>query len=400
MSNSIFTAAVHAGERMPQPDFTPVTTPIYPSVAFTYDSMAEMDAIFANERDGYVYRRYGNPTVAAFEQAMATLEGGTGQAAAYATGSGMGAVHGALLAAGAKSGTRLLASQDCYGATYFLTGSLLSQLGIETTFADFTDLAGLQTLMAETAPQIVLCEIVSNPLLRLADIEAIAKLTHQAGGVLIVDSTFASPYLCRPLSLGADYVVHAATKYIGGHDDVLAGVIITSAENRRRVFEIEKNIGANISPFDAWLALRGLKTLPLRMRQHCENALTIARWLEAFPLIERVNYPGLESHPQHSLCRRLYQERGFGGMLSFEIAAGNQEIVFKFMQALKLVQPATTLGDVYSLALYPAMSSHRAMTPQERAQVGISDSLVRLSVGIEGADDIIADLEQALEEAV
>ena len=397
MPNNIFTQAVHAGERMPQPDFNPVATPIYPAVAFTYDSMETMDAIFGNERPGYVYRRYGNPTVNAFEQAMATLEEG---AAAYATASGMGAIHGALLAAGAKSGARILASQDCYGATYFLAGSLLTQMGVETTFADFTNPEGLQATITKTRPHILICETVSNPLLRVADIEAIAVMARRAGAALIVDSTFSTPYLCRPLNLGADYVVHAATKYIGGHDDVLAGVIITSEENRQRIFEIEKNIGANISPFDAWLALRGLKTLPLRMRQHCENALAIARWLESFPLIHKVNYPGLESHPQHALCRKLYHERGFGGMLSFEIADGSQEIAFKFMQALKLVQPATTLGDVYSLVLYPAMSSHRAMTPAERERVGISDRLVRLSVGIEGADDIVADLEQALEAAV
>ena len=397
MSNSIFTQAVHAGERMPQPDFQPVSTPIYPAVAYYYDSMETMDAIFGNERSGYVYRRYGNPTVDALEKALATLENG---AAAYATGSGMAAVHGALLAAGAKSGSHILASQDCYGATYFLTGSLLTQMGVKTTFADFTDLDALRATITSTKPDVVICETVSNPLLKVADIATIATMCHRVGARLIVDSTFSTPYLCRPLDLGADYVVHAATKYIGGHDDVLAGVIITSAENRQAVFEIEKNIGANISPFDAWLALRGLKTLPLRMKQHCENALAIAQWLNAFPLIQKVNYPGLESHPQHQLCRQLYQDRGFGGMLSFEIADSNRETAFRFMQQLKLIQPATTLGDVYSLALHPATTSHRAMTPTERQEVGISDGLVRLSVGIEDADDIRADLEQALEAAV
>jgi cystathionine beta-lyase/cystathionine gamma-synthase len=396
MPNSIFTQAVHAGEQTPQPDFKPVTTPIYPSVAYTYDSMETMDAIFGNERPGYVYRRYGNPTVAAFEEAMATLEGGS---AAYATSSGMGAIHGALLAAGAKSGAHILASQDCYGATYFLTGSLLPQMGLTCTFADFTDLDTLRNIATETKPTILICETVSNPLLRVVDIEAVGQIARQVKVKLIVDSTFSTPYLCQPLSLGADFVVHSATKYIGGHDDVLAGVVVTSEDYRQTIFELEKNIGANISPFDAWLALRGLKTLPLRMRQHCENALTIARWLENFPLIKTVNYPGLASHPQHAVTRKLHSEQGFGGMLSFEISGGDQKIVFKFMQALKLIQPATTLGDVYSLALYPAMSSHRAMTLEQRQEVGISDSLVRLSVGIEDANDIIADLEQALETA-
>ena len=290
MPKNIFTQAVHAGERMPMPDFTPVTTPIYPSVAFTYESMETLDAIFGNEREGYVYRRYGNPTVDAFEQAVAALEGG---AAAYATGSGMAAIHGALLAAGAKANTHIVASQDCYGATYFLAGSLLTQLGVTCTFADFTDLDGLRQIVQETKPTVLICETVSNPLIRVVDIEAVVQIAHSVNAKLIVDSTFSTPYLCQPLSLGVDFVVHAATKYIGGHDDVLAGIIVSSAENRHEVFEVEKTIGANISPFDAWLALRGLKTMPLRMRQHCENAMTVARWLDASAMIVTTNYPGL-----------------------------------------------------------------------------------------------------------
>ena len=397
MPFDIFTQAVHAGERMPTPDFKPVTTPIYPSVAYTYDSMETLDAIFGNEREGYVYRRYGNPTVDAFEQAVASLEGG---AAAYATGSGMAAVHGALLAAGAKANTHIVASQDCYGATYFLAGSLLTQLGVKCTFADFTDIDNLRDLIQEIQPTLLICETVSNPLIRVVDIEAVAQIAHGVNAALIVDSTFSTPYLCQPLSLGADFVVHAATKYLGGHDDVLAGIIVTSAENRHAVFEIEKNIGANISPFDAWLALRGLKTLPLRMRQHCENAETVARWLNASAMINTVNYPGLAAHPQHAVAQRLHQDRGFGGMVSFEIAGADQATMIRFMQSLKLIQPATTLGDVYSLVLSPAMTSHRALTPAQREKVGISDGLVRLSVGIEAAEDIIADLDQALETAM
>ena len=394
MSKSIFTQAVHAGEHLPRPDYSPVTTPIHPSVAYTYDTMETLDAIFGNERPGYVYRRYGNPTVNALEHALAELEAGE---AAYATSSGMAAVHGALLAAGAKSGAHILASQDCYGATYFLTGSLLTQMGVACTFADFTDLDTLRKIVQQTRPTILLCESVSNPLIRVVDIEAVADIAHQVEANFVVDSTFSTPYLCQPLTLGADFVVHAATKYIGGHDDVLAGIIITSAENRQAIYELEKSIGANISPFDAWLALRGLKTLPLRMRQHCDNALTIAHWLADNPWIKTVNYPGLESHPQHTIARKLHQDKGFGGMLSFEIANVDQPAVLEFMDSLKLIQPATTLGDVYSLVLSPPMSSHRAMTPEERQAVGISEGLVRLSVGIEDAQDIVADLEQALD---
>ncbi|MFQ5611582.1 MAG: trans-sulfuration enzyme family protein [Anaerolineae bacterium] len=397
MSKNIFTQTVHAGERAPRPDFTPVATPIYPSVAYAYDRASDLEEIFANQREGYVYRRYSNPTVAAFERALAGLEGGE---AAYATASGMGAIHGALLAAGARAGTQVVASQDCYGATYALLDGLLREQGTDTHFVDITDLAAVERALQTFEPAVVICETASNPLLRLADLEAIAEMTHGQDANLIVDSTFATPYLCRPLSLGADFVVHSATKYIGGHDDVLGGVVVTSAENRHRLFEIEKNVGANISPFDAWLALRGLKTLALRMRQHCDNAQRVAEWLQANARVAGVNYPGLADHPQHQLATRLYQERGYGGMLSFEIAGAGQAQVFRFLDALRLVLPATTLGDVYSLALYPVMASHRALPPEARRAIGIGDGLVRLSIGIEDADDIIDDLDQALEQAI
>jgi cystathionine gamma-synthase len=397
MSNNIFTQTVHAGERASRPDFTPVTTPIYPSVAYVYDQAEDLEGVFGGQRTGYVYRRYGNPTTTAFEQAMADLEGGE---AAYATASGMGAIHAALLAAGVRAGARVIASQDCYGAVYGLLDGLLREQGTETHFADFTALGALEQLLLKVKPGVVICEMASNPLLRLADIELVARLVHGQKGQLIVDSTFATPYLCRPLILGADYVVHSATKYIGGHDDVLGGVVVTSAANRHRLFELEKNIGANMSPFDAWLALRGLKTMALRVQRQCANAQYVSAWLAGDRRVTRVNYPGLPDHPQHQLASRLYQERGYGGMLSFEIAAASQPEVFRFLDGLQLIQSATTLGDVYTLALYPSMSSHRALPPETRRAIGISDGLVRLSIGIEDADDIIADLDRALERTV
>lgn len=396
MPRNIFTQTVHAGERAARPDFTPVTTPIYPAVAYAYDRAEDLEAVFAGQKTGYVYRRYGNPTVAAFEQAIATLEGGE---AAYATASGMAAIHGALLAAGVRAGVRVVASHDCYGATYALLDGLLREQGTETHFADFTDLAALERTLDDVRPAVVVCETASNPLLRLADIEAIAAMTHRHGGRLLVDNTFATPYLCRPLALGADFVVHSATKFIGGHDDVLGGVVVSGAQNRRDLFEIEKNLGANMSPFDAWLALRGLKTLALRLRQQSDNAQRVADWLLADARVARVNYPGLAQHPQHQLAARLYSERGYGGMLSFEIAGAGQAQVFRFLDALQLVISATTLGDVYSLALYPAMSSHRAVPPETRRALGIGDGLLRLSIGIEDAGDIIDDLDQALARA-
>jgi cystathionine beta-lyase/cystathionine gamma-synthase len=235
--------------------------------------------------------------------------------------------------------------------------------------------------------------------MKVADIPAISKIAHQIGTKVIVDNTFATPFLFQPLKHGVDFCVHSTTKYIGGHGDVLGGAIITSRENRSALHEIIKMTGGNLGPTEAWLTLRGLKTLPLRMRQHCLNAMEVARWLEGHPRVARVNYPGLSSHPQHELAKRLFSPGFFGGMISFEIKNAGKEEVFRFMEALDLILPATTLGDVYSLTLYPAMSSHRALGPEERAKVGISDSLVRLSVGIEESSEIIEDLERALEKS-
>jgi len=257
-------------------------------------------------------------------------------------------------------------------------------------------LQAVETAIKETHPVLLMVETISNPLLKVADIPALARLSHANGAVLLVDNTFASPYLFTPLSHGADFVIHSATKYLAGHGDVMAGVVITSSENKTKLYEMNKLVGAMLGPFEAWLALRGLKTLPLRMRQQCQSASQVAEWLARHPRITRVNYPGLPSHPQHALANHLFGGRGFGGMLSFEIAGADKSIAYRFMEALQLCLPATTLGDVYSLVLHPATSSHRGLTPAERALVGIPDGLVRLSTGIEDAADILSDLEQAL----
>jgi cystathionine gamma-synthase/methionine-gamma-lyase len=231
----------------------------------------------------------------------------------------------------------------------------------------------------------------------VANVPALAELARRYGTHFIVDNTFASPYLFKPLAHGADMVVHSATKYLGGHGDVMAGVVVTSAAHRKTLYELNKLVGATLGPFEAWLALRGLKTLPLRLRKQCDNAHQLAEWLAAHPGIARVNYPGLPGHPQHDLAQRLFGEAGYGGMLSFEIAGADQPAAFRFMERLKLCLPATTLGDIYTLVLHPATTSHRSLSPAERANIGISDGLIRLSTGIEEVDDIIADLEQALE---
>jgi len=395
----IFTQAVHAGERGPQPDFTPVVTPIYNSVGYLYESMEQLDAVFGGEREGYVYPRFGTPTNAALEQAVAILEGGEaaeGSAAALSFASGMAAVHAALLATGLEAGQAVVSARDVYGASYALLAKLFTALGIRVRFVDIADLASVERAIAEEKPRAVFCETISNPLLKVADVPAVAELAHAHGAEVIVDSTFATPYLVRPLTLGADYVVHSSTKYLGGHGDVLGGIVVASAERRKRLWEIIKMTGGNMSPNQAWLTMRGLKTLPLRMAQHCRNAAAVAAWLAEHPRIARVNYPGLPGHPQHDVATRLFREGCYGGMVSFEIAGADQAQVFHFMEALKLVLPATTLGDVYSLTLYPAHSSHRALSPEERAAIGIGEGLVRLSVGIEDVEDIIADLDQAL----
>jgi cystathionine beta-lyase/cystathionine gamma-synthase len=391
---SFATRAVHAGERMPKGDYTPVVTPLQLSVGYVYESMTDLDGVFAGTHPGYVYPRYGSPTVAAFEAAMAELERGQ---AAQAFASGMAAVHGALLAAGVQAGSTVVAALDVYGATYTLLQQRLAGLGVGVRWVDASDLeAVVAALKVSPTPGLLLVETISNPLLKVADLPGLADLAHRYGAQLLVDNTFASPYLLNPLALGADYVIHSATKYIGGHGDLMAGVVVSSVEKREQLFEINKLVGGILGPFEAWLVLRGLKTLSLRMRQQCNNAAEIAAWLKGQPQIARVYYPGLAEHPQHELAGRLFDGRGYGGMLSFEISGADQASAYRFMEALRLCQPATTLGDVYSLVLHPATSSHRSLTPQERERVGISDGLVRLSVGIEEVSDIIADLEGAL----
>jgi cystathionine beta-lyase/cystathionine gamma-synthase len=387
------TRAVHAGERQSAPDWTPVVAPIHPSVGFIYESMEDLDGVFAGTKDGYVYPRYGSPTVAAFESAVADLENGE---AAHAFSSGMAAIHVALLAAGVRPGTSILSAADVYGATFALVQKLLSELGIASRHVDVTDLAAVERALAETRPRVLIAETISNPLLKVANQPALTRLAHQYGAQVLIDNTFASPYLFNPCGAGADYVIHSATKFIAGHGDVMAGIVVTSAQNRSRMYEINKMIGSNLGPFEAWLAIRGLKTLPLRMGRQSETALRVSEWLERHPAVARINYPGLPSHPQHEVAARLFEGRGFGALLSFEIAGADQAVVFRFMEALRLCQPATTLGDVYTILLHPATSSHRALSAEERARVGISDGLVRVSVGIEDPGDIIADLDQAL----
>lgn len=392
-SHRLATRTVHAGERIPHADFVPTVPPIHHSVTYTYADMEELDAVFGGAQAGYVYSRHGSPTVAAWEEAMAELEGGE---CAVAFASGMAAIHAALLAAGARAGAAVVAAQDLYGATRVLLERLLTSLGVVVCTVDATDVDAVAAACARHRPAAVLVETVSNPLLRLADLPALAEIAHRHGAPLLVDNTFATPCLVQPLALRADAVIHSATKYLGGHGDALGGVVVTAAAQREALFEILKLGGANLGPQEAWLLLRGVRTLALRMRQHCENGLTIARWLQEHPRVSRVLYPGLPSHPQHALAQRLFGGRGYGGIVSFELAGAGRAEVFRFFDALRLFTPATTLGDVGSLVLYPAHSSHRGLSADERARLGISDGLVRLSAGIEAVEDLLDDLAQAL----
>lgn len=390
---SFQTRAVHAGERVPPADYRPVSTPIWPTVGYLYESMDDLDAVFAGDKRGQIYLRYSNPTVEAFETAVADLEMAE---AAQAYGSGMAAIHASLLAAGVKAGASVVAALDVYGATFSLLRSLFESLGVKVRMVNVTDHAEVETALKETGAVVLYVESISNPLLKVADIPALAGLAHRHGALLLVDNTFASPYLINPFRHGTDFVIHSATKYLSGHGDVLAGVVATSKANKGKLFDLNKLVGGVLGPFEAWLALRGLKTLPLRMKQQCQNAQRIAEWLTDHPRIKKVNYPGLPAHPQHALAKSLFDDKGYGGVLSFEIDGADKARVFRFMESLTVCLPATTLGDVYSLVLHPATSSHRSLTAEERARVGIPDGLVRLSAGIESVEDILSDLESAL----
>jgi cystathionine gamma-synthase/methionine-gamma-lyase len=392
-SFSFATQAVHAGERAPKPDFTPVNTPIYQSASFVYDSIETMDAIFGGERSGYVYTRYGNPTVAALERAVATLEGSE-TAVAYA--SGMAAIHATLLALDAVSGAAVVAAQDLYGATSTLLTTVFTQQGVKVHLVDMSDLEQVECAIQELRPKVVLAEMVSNPLLKVVDLERVATLAHSHGAALVVDSTFTSPYLLQPLRYGADFVIHSMTKSLAGHGDVTGGIVAAPAVYRAKLELVGRLVGGVLSPHEAYLTLRGIKTLPLRVRQQCQNAMAIARWLAEHPRIRVVNYPGLEEHPGHGIAKHLLRAGCFGSVLSFELVDGDRQRVFTFLNGLRLCLLATTLGDIYTEVLYPAMSSHRMLTPEQRATVGISDGLIRLSAGIEEAGDLIMDLDQAL----
>lgn len=389
--HDITTKLVHGGERTGVPEGRPVSTPIYASATFTYDSMQEIDQVFAGEKQGFIYTRYGNPTTAALEEAVRAVEEGA-TACAYAT--GMAAVHAALIACDLRAGSTVLASQDLYGATTSLLNTILANFGVKTVHVDFADLNAVREKAREIKPQVLIAETISNPLLKVCDIEACVEIAREQSARLIIDNTFASPYLCQPLKLGADIVVHSATKYLGGHADTMGGLVISRDEmDHLALVSVMKLVGGVLGVWDAHEILRGLKTLAVRMDRQCENARRLAGHLSSHEKIARVHFPEFATDGR---AARLLRAPHAGALVSIELHDDTREAAFRFMDALRLCLRSTSLGDVFTSVLHPATASHRDITPNRRQELGIVESLVRISVGIESGDDIIADIEQAL----
>ena len=397
------TRAVHSGELRgpsrngspPEGDFYPISTPIYASTTFSHLDIETTDRVLGGEQAGYSYARYDNPTVAAFEEALAALEG-SGRAFAFA--SGMAAMHAALSSAECSGECTVLTADQLYGSTATLLVQVFGAAGVETRFFDACNPGELEEKVEKLRPRAVVVETISNPLLRVADIPRLAEITQEAGSALIVDNTFGTPYVQRPLELGADIVVHSATKYLSGHGDLTAGVVVAKPPYDGAVEQMRKLVGGVLGPFEAWLALRGLKTLPLRMDRQCENAREVAIRLSSHSKVEKVNHPSLADHPDFETAGQVLAETG--GLLSFELAAGEaggREKAFEFLNELELCVKAPSLGDVYTLAIHPATSSHRELSPARRERLGVKENLIRISCGIEHPEDIISDLEQALE---
>ena len=384
---------VHWGDRRKAGNFTPVTTPIYTAASYVYESMDQLDRVFGLEESGPSYARYDNPTRSALEELVRELEGGAG---AIACASGMIGIHTALLAALLDRPKHVVAANMMYGATTGLLMNVLAPMGVETTHVDVCDLAAVQAALAESNPGVMIMETISNPLLRVGAMDKIAAMCRAAGVPLIVDNTFATPLMVRPLELGANIVCHSATKYLAGHGDVLGGVIVADQANYDALRTLSRTIGPVMGPFESYLTLRGVKTLALRMERQCANACKVASWLATHPRAERTFFPGDPKHPDADSIARLFPTNRFGGLVSFELKGAGRTEVFRFMEKLKMVVRATSLGDVHTMILYPAMASHRDLSPKHRERLGIRDNLVRMSVGIEAVEDIVADLEQAL----
>ncbi|MBP7744632.1 MAG: PLP-dependent transferase [Phycisphaerae bacterium] len=384
------TLAVHAG--IESSEFHPAVPPIYQTSTFAFRSAEHGAALFAGEDKGYIYSRMGNPTVQALEKSVAALEGGY---AALACGSGMAAIHtvlGALL----RQGDHVISSEAVYGPTCTLIRSILVDFGIQSTFVDTSDLDAVQRALRPNT-KVLYIETPANPTLVITDLEAVCSLAHQRGVLVVVDNTFMSPILQQPFHWGVDFVVHSLTKFLNGHADVVGGIVVVRQEaHYPQLRRTLNHFGGVLPPLESFLVHRGIKTVALRMRQHCENAQRIAEHLQKHPQVAWVRYPGLPSHPQHALAQK--QMNGFGGIISFSLKGG-LEAGRRMMNAVRLCLLAVSLGGVETLIQHPASMTHASMGADARRQAHIEDGLVRLSVGIENVNDLIADLDQALEAA-
>ncbi len=387
------TQIIHAGQH-PDPSTGALATPIFQTSTFVFKNAEQGAARFALEEPGYIYSRLGNPTEAALEEKIALLE--TGEAA-LATSSGMAAISTTLLTL-CQQGDHIVAANELYGCTHALLSHSMPKFGIKVTFVDAVLVENIAAAI-KPSTRVIYIETPANPTMSIVDIEAMAKLARQHDILLVVDNTFMSPYCQQPLKLGADIVVHSITKYINGHGDVIGGVIIGKKEfiDQARFVGVKDITGGCISPFNAWLTLRGIKTLGIRMERHCQNAMKVAKYLEQHPAVTAVYYPGLPSHPQYKLGKR--QMKLPGAVISFEINGG-VEAGRQIMNSVKLCLLAVSLGDTETLIQHPASMTHSPIPQEERLKAGISDGLIRISIGLEDPKDIIDDLEQAINKTI
>lgn len=384
---SFDTQCVHAGARVDETGA--VVTPIYQTSTFKFQNAEQGARLFKGEEKGFIYTRLGNPTIEAMEEALAVLEGG---AKALGCASGMAAVH-TLVAGVLQAGDHIISSESVYGATQTLFANVLPRFGITTTFVDTSDLEAINAAIQPNTKMLYV-ETPANPTIVISDLDRIGKLAKAHNFIFAVDNTFMSPVLQRPFDFGADYVIHSMTKYLNGHADVVAGVIIVKEEkNYAPVRKMLNHFGGTIDPFNAFLVHRGLKTLKLRVMKAQENAQKIAEYLEQHPKIEEVMYPGLKSHPQYDIAQK--QQKGSGAMISFELKGGFDAGV-KLMNNIEIFQLAVSLGGVESLIQHPASMTHAGMTKEARLSAKITDGLVRLSIGIEDIDDLLKALDKVL----
>ena len=372
-------------------EFDETCEALYLTSGFVYGSAAEAEDAFKNDGSRFVYSRYRNPTVAMFEERLRLIEGAE---ACRATASGMAAVFAALLCK-LRAGDKVVASRALFGSCSYIINDLLPRYGVQTTLVDGRDLSAWEAALAGGA-KLTFCESPSNPAMEIIDLAEVARLTHRAGGIFVVDNVFATPLLQKPMEFGADVVVYSATKHIDGQGRALGGAILCSSQYLKDdLGQFYRHTGPSLSPFNAWLLLKGLETLELRVERQCRTAEAIARFLETHPKITRVLYPGLPSHPQHELAKRQMK---LGGSIVCCDIAGDKEACFRFLDTLRLVDISNNLGDSKSIVTHPATTTHSRLKPEDRAALGIGDSLVRLSAGLEAERDLIADIGRALEQ--